>query len=451
MSSNSSQQVGQTVGARLRAARLAKKYTQNQLARPDFSVSYISAIERGQIQPSLRALEILAQRLELNATDLLPAHGPLVVEPAPAAGQVEVADEEQELLLLEAQIAIHQGNSEQAIEILRPQLSQKGEQRWESAVRYILGWAYLESGHLQESEQLLAEVARKTREAADPYYPSILSLQSTVYTAMRNTEQALQVQRESLSYLERRSASTNVFFLAQLYTGLARYYSSLNKFEQATEMLKQALAALQTQASHQQLQAYYQDLLQRYKEEQEYQLASLYGYKWLQAAFQASEPGLKSEIQYALERALLKSNPDEAYAYLLGVSQENSIRPDPLSLAGANVHLAAWFAARGDFEKAEFHVNEAQKQADLLEDTIIGADTLLLKGELAYKRQDFVVGDQCFEAGLVLLERLGEKEDLIEHLAHYARLLEERNLIHKSIIYWKRAYESRQKNRTTPL
>ena len=41
------QQIGQTVGIRLRAARLARKLTQSQLAQPDFSVSYISAIERG--------------------------------------------------------------------------------------------------------------------------------------------------------------------------------------------------------------------------------------------------------------------------------------------------------------------------------------------------------------------------------------------------------------------
>ena len=65
-------QMGQSVGAKIRAARQAKKYTQSKLASPDFSVSYISAIERGQIHPSLRALEILARRLDLPSTLLLP-------------------------------------------------------------------------------------------------------------------------------------------------------------------------------------------------------------------------------------------------------------------------------------------------------------------------------------------------------------------------------------------
>src|SRR5436309_375243 len=69
---DSHSQMGQSVGARIRAARQAKKYTQSQLASPDFSVSYISAIERGQIHPSLRALEILARRLDLPSTQLLP-------------------------------------------------------------------------------------------------------------------------------------------------------------------------------------------------------------------------------------------------------------------------------------------------------------------------------------------------------------------------------------------
>src|ERR1700692_1208572 len=69
---SSASKIGKSVGEKLRAARIALNYTQSQLAAPDFSVSYISAIERGQIHPSLRALEILATRLGLSSTQLLP-------------------------------------------------------------------------------------------------------------------------------------------------------------------------------------------------------------------------------------------------------------------------------------------------------------------------------------------------------------------------------------------
>src|SRR5579864_8012901 len=102
------QQMGKSVGARLREARIAKKYTQSQLAQPDFSVSYISAIERGQIHPSLRALEILATRLGLSSTDLLPQTSSNHLN----AGSTSTASSQSaldiEVQLLEEQLAIRQ-------------------------------------------------------------------------------------------------------------------------------------------------------------------------------------------------------------------------------------------------------------------------------------------------------------------------------------------------------
>src|SRR5579872_4312091 len=116
---NSHRQMGQSVGAKLRAARQAKKYTQSQLASPDFSVSYISAIERGQIHPSLRALEILARRLELSSTQLLLEHSP--GENGTGHTTTPLFDDEigAELALIEAQISILCGTASEAITQLK--------------------------------------------------------------------------------------------------------------------------------------------------------------------------------------------------------------------------------------------------------------------------------------------------------------------------------------------
>src|SRR5579859_4600484 len=59
------------LGQRLRRARLARNLTQGEVAKNQFSVSYVSAVERGQIRPSLGALEKLAERLQVPITDLL--------------------------------------------------------------------------------------------------------------------------------------------------------------------------------------------------------------------------------------------------------------------------------------------------------------------------------------------------------------------------------------------
>src|SRR5437763_14538738 len=95
-------QMGQSVGAKIRAARQAKKDTQSKLASPDFSVSYISAIERGQIHPSLRALEILARRLDLPSTQLLAEHSQDGSRNSPSISSPINEEAAIELALLEA-------------------------------------------------------------------------------------------------------------------------------------------------------------------------------------------------------------------------------------------------------------------------------------------------------------------------------------------------------------
>ena len=84
---------GVSLGQRLRAARLARSMTQTDLADGQFSVSYVSAVERGQLRPSLRALEKLSRRLNIAMTDLLrenssgTTHGALSRTQAEANGQ----------------------------------------------------------------------------------------------------------------------------------------------------------------------------------------------------------------------------------------------------------------------------------------------------------------------------------------------------------------------------
>ncbi|MEZ0580329.1 helix-turn-helix domain-containing protein [Nocardioides sp. MH1] len=59
------------LGARLRAARLAKDWTQTDLAGEAISVGYVSRIESGTRRPNLRVLTDLASRLEIPVQQLL--------------------------------------------------------------------------------------------------------------------------------------------------------------------------------------------------------------------------------------------------------------------------------------------------------------------------------------------------------------------------------------------
>src|SRR5947209_8132474 len=160
MASHSDHQgLGQTVGVKIRAARLARKLTQSQLAQPDFSVSYVSAIERGQIQPSLRALEVFAQRLGVSSTELLSkqtGQAPHVVFEPDAAQKQDT-----ELQLLEAHLYILKEDYHQAEKLLRALPADTLKSQQEIQRSYLLGMALYHAGLLQESELVLTEALNK--------------------------------------------------------------------------------------------------------------------------------------------------------------------------------------------------------------------------------------------------------------------------------------------------
>src|SRR5690242_6580280 len=60
-----------TIADRVRSARIAANKTQQQLAGDTYSKSYISAVERGKMTPSVQALGVLAGRLALPVSFFL--------------------------------------------------------------------------------------------------------------------------------------------------------------------------------------------------------------------------------------------------------------------------------------------------------------------------------------------------------------------------------------------
>src|SRR5438067_11083905 len=70
---------GETIGERLKRLRLERGFSQRELAAPGVSYAYISRIEAGTRQPSVKALRRLAAKLGVSAEyletgfELLPA------------------------------------------------------------------------------------------------------------------------------------------------------------------------------------------------------------------------------------------------------------------------------------------------------------------------------------------------------------------------------------------
>src|SRR5205823_13574481 len=86
---------GETIGERLKRLRLERGLSQRELSAPGVSYAYLSRIEAGQRQPSLKALRLLARRLGVSP-ELLETGARV---PFAAERELRLADAELELRL----------------------------------------------------------------------------------------------------------------------------------------------------------------------------------------------------------------------------------------------------------------------------------------------------------------------------------------------------------------
>jgi transcriptional regulator with XRE-family HTH domain len=146
------------IGARVRAARITAHLTQQELAGPTFSKSYISAVERGKMTPSLQALRILTSRLGVSLASVL-GEGHLLPEHAASADAVSAA--EQLARLSEAEHLLQQGRYEEAL----PLFEQAGQQVRTALAYEQYAQVLAAQGRYQEAyEQMARAVQAAARE-----------------------------------------------------------------------------------------------------------------------------------------------------------------------------------------------------------------------------------------------------------------------------------------------
>ncbi len=442
----SHQQIGQAIGVRLRTARLVKKFTQSQLANPGFSVSYVSAIERGQIHPSLRALEIFAQRLGLSSTDLLSKQTSGEANGLSAMEGSTQSEEEVDLQFLEAQIFVQQGASQQAVTHLRNLLSTTLTPQQEIRLHYLLGWAYYNLNRFQEAESALAEALKLIKDPNDDSSLHILNLLGIVQASMGNYTLALEYHQRSLDRLEKKQQPYDAFFIASIYTSMGMHYTHLDKFGEAIHMFQRALAMTENLTTPGKLGSMYWNASRYYAETKDYFDATLYGQKYLELHSQEYSNSLRSKIYHYLGRILIQGDQQRASAYFEKMLESSSVIQDTLTFASVSTGLAELLLKQGKIDDARKHAQEAYESAAPYGDDIITTYALIMLGRTAYAQNDFETGDANFVAGLEMLERMGFRDERADQSAFYAQLLEDRGLPQEALKYYKKAFESRRKS-----
>jgi transcriptional regulator with XRE-family HTH domain len=440
-----SNKIGKSVGEKLRAARIAQHYTQSQLAAPDFSVSYISAIERGQIHPSLRALEILAGRLGLTSTQLLPNRSQPDDQPSIPTDTSKQNEEEVAHHLLEAHIYIMQEEPADALILLNTLDPTQLNRQHQLEQRYLQGWAYYKLNRLQEAEYLLEEAEPIAQELNIVYLQlRIINLLANMHAAMHNYPQAIQTHQRCLMLLEGQEG-LDPFFTVQVYTYIGRYYLRLDNIEQSLEAFHKALALVDTLTTTESIQNMYFKLSQHYATIQETKLSRIYAYKSIHLQHLDTLKLLRSEIYHYLGHAILQVYSEQARAFIDESLQNPRLQQDPLTLASIITRDAEWHFAQGQLQQAETYAQQAQQLAAPFGDTLIEAEALIVLGRIEYAQQQPDAGGPHFVAGLDMLERLEMHEELADESVQYAQLLEEIGCEHEAFTHFRRAFQSQQK------
>jgi tetratricopeptide (TPR) repeat protein len=118
MPTDSSPAAGETIGQRLKRLRLERALSQRELAAPGVSYAYISRIEAGTRQPSVKALRRLAANLGVTADYL-------------ETGSALDPEDDRELRLSDLELAMRLGGSDE----IEPQLEALVEESLEASDR----------------------------------------------------------------------------------------------------------------------------------------------------------------------------------------------------------------------------------------------------------------------------------------------------------------------------
>lgn len=453
MTQDAGKAIARKVGENVRAARTKLGLTQAQLAGPDYSISYISAIERGKIRPSLKAIGILAKRLDLPVSWLLEGTSSSYIE-AKAVGYTPPTDSrdvEVDLNLNYVAVLIRQSNLELAEELLVMNESNLTTDQV-LQFRMLHGQLYLARKDYERAVTafMLAEEQASAMGDAD----SLLRARSMLGLCnirIGDFASAKVIFNKCVAMMEELEHD-DVFLMAEIYHNIGEMQMAMGNTTAAMEHFQRALAVREELKHEPRLYA-----------ERLTQLSAWYkGKGWVsQALYFAEQAGAVHSMlghQYQLEEASLNL---AISLYAMGNYQEAEAKLKSIIESGFyDVVLKAWvYLSRVLIKRASTlgkkdaatdlrtrALEAAQMAAQMPGDDqeLVGFAQVQVAEVLLARKAKFDLVRAEFEAAIELLEA-NQSEHLAEALSRWATVLEEKNLHTEALNVMKRALELERK------
>ena len=453
-SANVGRAVAARVGANIREVRTQQKKTQTWLAKPEFSISYVSAVERGKIRPSLRALSILARRLGVSLTFLLDG-SPAGAAEARAVGYSPAGagpDPRVEVELLHAAILLRRGDWTQAAELLAP-LSPERLTTYQAYQVYLLsGLRQMGEGQYQEATGTLRTAVSQGEGINDSEAAArARNLLGQAYYALCDYPLALQNHRLCLTVLEGGQIPDPLFRL-EVLGNLAQDYFSLDDTKNAAAYARQALEMAEglSRDSRSYAQHYMQVSLS-YKQSGRLARARHYAMRSLAIYEMRDQQHLVGLTHLQLGKALERQGqPEEAEGqYQEAIRIECELEDGP-ALSRCYLALAELLRQRGDLQAAEREAGQALAFAQRSEDVLAQGQAHITLAHIQHQGGDLAGADQLFATGLDLIEQRQAHGAAANAYFLYSTLLEKRQELLRSLHHIKKAYEHQRQESGIP-
>src|SRR6266704_3352525 len=444
--------VAARVGTNIREVRTKLGLTQAQLASPEFSISYISAIERGKIRPSLKALSILAKRLDVPLTFLLEG-SPAGAAEARAVGY-SPADTGPDLRidvdLLQAGVLVQQQKYQEAAALLAPMQPERITTDQVYRLFLLRGQIHLGLHEYQEAVVDLRAAVTQAEGLGDiESIERSRNLLGEAYFLLYNYTLAMENHIRCNTAIEQGHINDPIFSL-EVYNNLANDYFRLGDLEKAVTFYHKALETLEgMKRDSKSFAEKYMEIGQRYKSIGKLAIARDYTTRSLALYEMRDEQRLVGLTHQHLGKALEKQNDFDAAEkeYREAITIEKELEDD-VAASLCYTSLAELLLKRGKVDDAEEEAKKALASAKASQDVVTQGQALMALAQIRHDAKDYAGADKLFTEALELLDSSNAHEIAAEAYSRYANLLEQRGEVQRSLSAFKKAFEhQRQGNR----
>ena len=425
--------------------------TQSEVAQKQFSVSYISAVERGQIRPSLGALERLSERLEVPLAELLQDRESATFGLADRSREPSYGSygdrqrEEVETRLREGRLQVYQGSPSDALTTLQSLTGRTLSLHDQVILRWQLAQCYLTLERGEDARREAQEGLLLAERAGDIELREYLrEALGTALMQLRKFQLALDQFRACEDAVQQQLIREPIFHLSVLYD-VGNTYWAMGDTESAIRALHQATELAAEVTRPQRLGRVYQHLSADYGRQQAATRARYYAQRSLAAFEEAENLRLTGQIYNRLGRARAqRGDTGEALDDLRAALDLAEEQQDTRGVAEAQRTLAAIYVTQQQIDDAARAIDSAQRAAAEINDPIHHGDTLLVLAQIQEARKSQAEAEQSYEQALALLRDADAAQHLSDAYAQFSAFLERRGQSKRALELLKQAWTLRE-------